>query len=258
MQEAEARQILERMGGAPTPANLQKILEQAPNESALLGKSLGLHGGEGEGQDTNVFLDKLLSKTDRPALAAAPVPEVSSGMNYPAGPAVARAPVVQAPDVPPIGVVGPTSKAPNDANATGPLDMPAEQSAGNPGLLSALASLLGITSVAGRMRMGIPGNDAFPRTIPNAVPAAKTIGGNVGAATGQTVSNIGTAPLAAGTAADRIEGRRPINTNTDARNSEPVNKPVNLGSTPAVPDDSIPTNLIEQVSKNARRFKGMR
>lgn len=264
MQEAEALQILQRMGGAPTPRNLQLIMNQAPNENAILGKSLGLQGGEGQGQDSIVGqLDKLDAATNPKAVAQS---ATVSDMPTEAIPvAVApRRPVVATPTVPEgTGFVGPTSRGPavvtgtttgppgtyygSEGDLSGGLGGAPVPGVGNsdaqgPGLLTLLASILGVGAAA----KGATGRTSAADNYLKSNPTMNT-------------KNTQADPIDRGVAADKInEDRRPINTNVDERNAEVKNKPVNMNTRPAVPDDAIPTNLVETVAKNAKRLKGIR
>src|SRR5712664_3671422 len=62
MDQATALKIAQNYRVPPTPGNISRIMQEAPNESALLGRSMGLQGSGGEEGYDDSLLKAQLSK----------------------------------------------------------------------------------------------------------------------------------------------------------------------------------------------------
>lgn len=265
MDEATALKVLQNYGAPMTPQNLMRVMQQTGPTDAILAKSMGLQGAVDESGST---LDKLVFDSQRsPSGAAASTePDVAPVVANAAAAPAAKAPVVTAsPNA------GRSGSAPN----TEPDVIPAANATqAGPSIWQWLLPALGITSAAGYKSMappqgevnisgrsGIMPEDKIPTVEPVTRPTKaqpRMIGEGGVPITNDTAidklmneTNRGTVPT---------ESSRPINTNTDERNSEPVNKPTNLESKAPVvgPYDGEPTNLVEEIAKTLRKVKGVR
>jgi hypothetical protein len=275
MDEASAIKTLQGYGAPITPRNMQLIMEQGGSDSAILGKSIGLQGGGDEsGYDDSILKSKLEKLDAASQRGAVPPVEpniaglVETGKTAAPTTPIARAPVAKPrsgsarmtePDVPPQG------------NAT-----TAGDSGGGvlPWILAALGIKAGDSLIRGKPDVG--GIEPIPELMPanrNGVSGKpnqmlstreKALGitgpdTNVPRLTYQPklegpTSITSVADEAVDKIAQRSEGRRPINTNADERNAELVNKPVNRFNPRPVPvDDSVPTNLVEEIAKTLKR-----
>lgn len=237
MDQASALKILQNYGAPMTPRNLMMVMDEKNGGEGLLAKSMGLAPTEQDGRqldDSNLknMLDKVDASTQRTAPPPLVIPEQGTPDNVTPLPTARRAVTQPNPalpqDVPPI-----TSADFGGAK-------PATQ--GGTGFAPWLLSALGISSVAGRAAMK-PGAG----TTPNGTSNVDTMGNITGPS--DPVANDAVDKIVSDTGS-----RRPINTNSDERNSEPVNKPVNIDTTPPRPDDSQPTNLVEEVAKTMKKL----
>lgn len=277
MDEATALKVLQNYGAPMTPQNLMRVMQQTGPTNAILAKSMGLQGAVDESGST---LDKLAFDSQRsPSGAAASTePNVAPVVADAAPIAVAKAPVVTAatPTPPNVGRSGSSASTEPDVV---PAASATQAGYTAPSIWQWLLPALGITSAAGTRAMApavtstkaplrMIGNDGQPLQVEGPDPNAKRLtyqpkiegpiippGGSPPDSTAidklMTETNRGTIPT---------ESSRPVNTNTDERNSEPVNKPTNLESKAPVtgPYDGEPTNLVEEIAKTIRKLKGVR
>lgn len=166
MDQATAVKIAQNYGVPPTPGNLSRIMQEAPHESALLGRSMGMQGGASEEGYDDSILKSQLSK-----LAGEPQGRVEVGapqIEKIAEPATVNNPRAKsgatALQGSPATRTGPTAGSRGDeltnaeprqvADRTGGLDSPsglsASGSGGEGGIGPWLMALLGASSTAGR------------------------------------------------------------------------------------------------------------
>ena len=92
MDQATILKILENNGAPPTQENINRVMQQSGRGTELLGRSMGLQGGNDEsGPGMDLMLDKVMKSTAR----AAPAPIADEGAAVSDAPS--RSPVVAAP-----------------------------------------------------------------------------------------------------------------------------------------------------------------
>lgn len=259
MDEATAIKILQNYGAPMTPENMQKVMMQGGDPSAILGKSMGLQQGMDESGNA---LDKLAFASARnPGIAAAPLaPPSPTAVVSDASPAgINRAPPTQ--------TRGGQYNADQNLGPPPPSNGPA--ASGDTSFLPWLLAALGVGSTAGRNAMGkavgpssmpqlegpgeqrrltyqgkLEGPEGQPRleapasntnVVGKRIPTTETTGG------APTRQELYDEPI--DKIAQRSESRRPTNTNADGRNAQLKNKPVNLDSRSVPIDDAIPINV---------------
>ena len=98
MDQATILKILENNGAPPTQENINRVMQQSGRGTELLGRSMGLQGGNDEsGPGMDLMLDKVMKSTAR----AAPAPIADEGAAVSDAPS--RSPVVAAPSSAPRG-----------------------------------------------------------------------------------------------------------------------------------------------------------
>lgn len=203
MDEATARSILTNYGAPMTPQNMMRVMQQQGGDSALLGRSMGLQGGNDESGNA---LDKL-------AFASQRGPSGSAAMTEPQVDTATSSNRIQANTIPSSMVT--TNDIPAQLESTTPpkpfptsghlvrqdyrtvdgvdigtlpyrergtyLDIGQYKESGinkasDPSFLPWLLAALGIGSTAGRNLMPKDANDAFPRTIEPLTPNTNAVG----------------------------------------------------------------------------------
>lgn len=278
MDEATALKVLQNYGAPMTPQNLMRVMQQTGPTDAILAKSMGLQGAVDESGST---LDKLAFDSQR-SPATVPVQEAAGSPITPNPDPIAKAVTAVA--------ATPNKGRSGSAASTEPEVVPAANTAqagyNAPSIWQWLLPTLGITSAAGTRAMApdatptkaplrMIGNDGQPLQVEGPDPNAKRITYQPKIEGPAITTGSGPAPDA--TAIDKLmtdssrsaitpnnqpitESSRPINTNSDGRNSEQVNKPVNIDTQPQAkgPYDGEPTNLVEEIAKTIRKLKGVR
>lgn len=280
MDEATALKVLQNYGAPMTPQNLMRVMQQTGPTDAILAKSMGLQGAVDESGST---LDKLAFDSQRGSsgAAASTEPSIAPVVANAAPTPVAKAPVVTAPPN-----TGRSGSAPNTEPDVVPAANATQAGYNAPSIWQWLLPALGITSAAGTRAMApdaaptkaplrMIGNDGQPLQVEGPDPSAKRITYQPKIEGPAITPSSGPAPDA--TAIDKLmtdssrsaitpnnqpitESSRPINTNSDGRNSEQVNKPVNIDTQPQAkgPYDGEPTNLVEEIAKTLRKVKSIR
>lgn len=253
MDEATALKVLQGYGAPPTPANMQRIMQQGGSDSAILGKSMGLQGGGDESGYDDSILKSKLDKLDTasqcgPSITSEPLAPIPTSTTPTAIP-IARAPV--APIKPRSGSAGMTE--PDVAPQGGPVAVGDSGGGVLPWILAALGIKAGDSLLRGKPDVMPEGLNPISGKSLSGPAKMLRLEGPQAALPAPINPAINPANEAVDKIATRSESRRPINTNVDERNSEPVNKPTNLESRPVPIDDSRPVNLVEEIAKTLKR-----